>query len=531
MKTGNQSVNIGGGRQGMSGISGYSGYSGATGAGTSGYSGYSGMNGSASASGFSGYSGYSGYFGADAVFGGDSQLYSFDTSTSVNPPAGDIRFNNADPTLATLMYISITNNTNVDVSVWLSALSDSSSPIRGRIRLFSEFDYGNFYTYNITGAVVNNTTYFTVPIGFVVGDGVFSLNELIVISFSATGNSGYSGYSGASGYIGVDGASGYSGYSGKSGYSGYSGASGYIGVDGASGYSGYSGYSGASGISGYSGYSGISGYSGYSGISGYSGYSGISGYSGYSGYSGTNGVVPIVTATGTVDAITATYSPAVTLADKTLVAFVASGANLTTTPTFAPNGLTAHVITQGGGLALRAGDISSATYVCLVEYNLANTRWELLNPAKITLSDFATVVANANKYIGYDASGVPALFSNTGINGVTYDGNGGVISVNNYAEVVMPCNGTITGWIISSINPADGTALSGSIVIDIKRSGTSIIGGGNAPTLSSQSSANASANGSWTSLTFSANDRLAFYVVSATTVVKVECIITYNKTT
>lgn len=89
----------------------------------------------------------------------------------------------------------------------------------------------------------------------------------------------------------------------------------------------------------------------------------------------------IATGAGTVDAITATFSPPLTLADKMLCAVVATGANTSTTPTFAPDGLTAHTITKYGGSALLAGDIPAALAVILLEYNLANTRWELLNPA------------------------------------------------------------------------------------------------------------------------------------------------------
>jgi len=91
--------------------------------------------------------------------------------------------------------------------------------------------------------------------------------------------------------------------------------------------------------------------------------------------------IPIVTAGGSADAITADYAPDVTLANLTLVAFVAAYANATATPTFSPDGLTAHTIVKKGGQALVAGDIPAAGAVCIVEYNLANTRWELLNPA------------------------------------------------------------------------------------------------------------------------------------------------------
>ena len=92
-------------------------------------------------------------------------------------------------------------------------------------------------------------------------------------------------------------------------------------------------------------------------------------------------LIGAIAAGGTVDAITATFSPAVSsLADKTLVRVIAAGANTSTTPTFAPNGLTARTIVKGGGAALVAGDIRAAGHVMLLQYNLANTRWELLNP-------------------------------------------------------------------------------------------------------------------------------------------------------
>ena len=88
-----------------------------------------------------------------------------------------------------------------------------------------------------------------------------------------------------------------------------------------------------------------------------------------------------VAAGGTVDAITATYSPIVTaVADGQLLAFRASGANTSATPTFSPNGLTARTIVKSGGQALETGDIPRANYECLVRYYAASTRWELLNP-------------------------------------------------------------------------------------------------------------------------------------------------------
>lgn len=90
---------------------------------------------------------------------------------------------------------------------------------------------------------------------------------------------------------------------------------------------------------------------------------------------------------GTADAITATYSPAITaLVDGQLCCVRATAANATTTPTFSPNGLTARTIVKKGGAALVAGDIVADGHELILRYDLANTRWELMNPV-ISIND------------------------------------------------------------------------------------------------------------------------------------------------
>lgn len=101
------------------------------------------------------------------------------------------------------------------------------------------------------------------------------------------------------------------------------------------------------------------------------------------GSGGVLAYLPRGAAGGTVDAITTTCAPPVTLTDKAICVVVSAGANTSTTPTFAPNGLTAHTIVSRGGAALVAGDTGAAGYPMQLEYNLANTRWELANPAKV----------------------------------------------------------------------------------------------------------------------------------------------------
>ena len=100
-----------------------------------------------------------------------------------------------------------------------------------------------------------------------------------------------------------------------------------------------------------------------------------------------------VVAGGTADAITATYAPAITtLADGQLLFFRATAANETTTPSFSPNSLTARTITLKGGAAVHVGAIPAALAEVILRYNLANTRWELVNPAATAATGKTTPV-------------------------------------------------------------------------------------------------------------------------------------------
>lgn len=141
---------------------------------------------------------------------------------------------------------------------------------------------------------------------------------------------------------------------------------------------------------------------------------------------------------GTADAITATYSPAITaLVDGQLCCVRATAANATTTPTFAPNGLTARTIVKKGGAALVAGDIVADGHELILRYDLTNTRWELLNPgvyASLAANTFTGIqrwakgadVASANALtLGTDGN----YFDITGTTAITSIGTLGVGTV------------------------------------------------------------------------------------------------------
>ena len=120
---------------------------------------------------------------------------------------------------------------------------------------------------------------------------------------------------------------------------------------------------------------------------------------------------------GTADAITINYTPGLILADEPIICFVATGANTITNPTLAVNGGTARTWYKKGGTALRVGDIPGNLAVCIAKYNLANTRWELLNPyvtAPIFTSTFTSSEIAFGSAVTSTAHGmgvIPLLFS------------------------------------------------------------------------------------------------------------------------
>ena len=149
-----------------------------------------------------------------------------------------------------------------------------------------------------------------------------------------------------------------------------------------------------------------------------------------------DGLINWAVSSGTSDALAVTLSPAITsYADGQLIFVRATAANATTTPTLAVNGLTAETITKYGGVAMQAGDIPGNLSECIFRYNLANTRFELLNPAirtklvlginggtsgSITLngstsgSGFIGVTATGGLELGTNTAGQSTIFNDAG---------------------------------------------------------------------------------------------------------------------
>jgi len=143
--------------------------------------------------------GATGAKGDQGIFGGDSFGYVFSTETGdADPGSGKLRYNNADPSLATEIYIDDEDENAVDIQAWLRTLDDSTSTIKGRLRVFKEDEEEKFATYNIT-AIAEEVGYFKLTVTHVASASTFSDADGIVVSFAIKGDKGDTGEKGDEG--------------------------------------------------------------------------------------------------------------------------------------------------------------------------------------------------------------------------------------------------------------------------------------------------------------------------------------------
>ena len=102
--------------------------------------------------------------------------------------------------------------------------------------------------------------------------------------------------------------------------------------------------------------------------------------------------------------------------------------------------------------------------------------------------------------------------------GITVDGAGTVLTVGSKGFVTVPYDCTLTNWYLAADQAGD-------VVFDLKRGGTSIVGTGNAPTLSSAQTANAAVSG-WDSVAITAGDIIEFEITGTpATITRVNLVI------
>ena len=138
------------------------------------------------------------------------------------------------------------------------------------------------------------------------------------------------------------------------------------------------------------------------------------------------------------------------------------------------------------------------------------------------------LAAGANGQVLGLSGGSPTWSTSKGAFGVTFDGQGGVVSVGKTDWVFIPYNCTITGWVITGDQV-------GSCVIDIWKdtyanfppTAADSIAGSEKPTLASaRTNSDLSLSPPWATVT--AGDCIMFYVESCSTLTKINLIVYTN---
>ena len=153
-------------------------------------------------------------------FGGASFEYTFLTNTTDSDPgAGSLKFNNSNLTSASILYIDDTDggSSNTDIQPFLRTIDDSTSTIKGHVKVSTKTDPDEFVLYTIA-SLVEATGYFKVTVAYVSGSvSSFTNSSDVSITFARTGDVGSTGAQGAAGAQGNAGAQGATGGTGAQG--------------------------------------------------------------------------------------------------------------------------------------------------------------------------------------------------------------------------------------------------------------------------------------------------------------------------
>ena len=226
------------GAQGFQGAAGAQGATAAQGAqgddGAQGAQGHQGATGSG-AQGNTGAQGAQGAQGLNGNFGGASFEYTFLTNTTDSDPgAGSLKFNNSNLTSASILYIDDTDggSSNTDIQPFLRTIDDSTSTIKGHVKVSTKTNPDQFVLYTIA-SLTEATGYFKVTVAYVSGSVTsFTNSSDISITFARTGDAGSTGAQGAQGHqgatgVGAQGAAN-TGAQGAQGHQGLQGAQAHI---------------------------------------------------------------------------------------------------------------------------------------------------------------------------------------------------------------------------------------------------------------------------------------------------------------
>lgn len=127
--------------------------------------------------------------------------YTFSTTTSMaDPGAGTLRYNHG--TVASVSAIALDDTTadtgNPDIEAWIASWDDSTSTVKGWLRLVEPATPANYAVFHITG-LTNNSGWVQLAVTHVDSNGTFGNGDSIRVMFSRTGDKGDTGAQGIQG--------------------------------------------------------------------------------------------------------------------------------------------------------------------------------------------------------------------------------------------------------------------------------------------------------------------------------------------
>lgn len=115
---------------------------------------------------------------------GTTQGYTYTTSGTTPPPSnGNFRMNSATQSAVTLIYLSVLNEDNVNLLTYLM----QRVKVGDTLYIQSRVDTTKWQLYTVNGAIVDNTTYVTIPVVWVAGGSALT-NQRCVISRESVGS-------------------------------------------------------------------------------------------------------------------------------------------------------------------------------------------------------------------------------------------------------------------------------------------------------------------------------------------------------
>lgn len=135
--------------------------------------------------------------------------FTFSTTTAdADPGAGNIRFNNATQSSTTEIYIDDQDSGATDISALLATYDDSTSTVKGSLKIWETTDNSKWITFNVT-AYTAASGYSKLTVAVTDSSATSPLSNATGVSlwFSRTGDKGDTGAQGPSGDVGGPGSS------------------------------------------------------------------------------------------------------------------------------------------------------------------------------------------------------------------------------------------------------------------------------------------------------------------------------------